>query len=102
LNDVTITGIQHITKADIVAAKARGEVLRLVATSTREPNGSVAMSVKPMSVPQHSFFGQCNNTSMCVRFSTDIFEEIELKTKEEGVYPTSAAVLRDCFDVCGD
>jgi hypothetical protein len=39
---------------------------------------------------------------MCVRFSTDIFEEIELKTKEEGVYPTSAAVLRDCFDVCGD
>ena len=102
LNDVTITGIQHITKADIVAAKARGEVLRLVATSTRESNGSVAMSVKPMSVPQHSFFGQCNNTSMCVRFSTDIFEEIELKTKEEGVYPTSAAVLRDCFDVCGD
>jgi homoserine dehydrogenase len=102
LKDVDITGIQNITREMVMAAKEKGEVIRLVATSTVDPNDctKVAMSVKPMNVPKTSFFGQCGDTSMCVRFETDIFEEIELKTKEKGVYPTSAAVLRDCFDIC--
>ena len=104
LKDVELRGIQDITLEKIQEAKQNNQVIRLVASSTVDPTNSalVAMSVKPMCVDTDSFFGQCNDTSMCVRFETDIFEEIEMKTKEKGVYPTAAAVLRDCFDVCGD
>jgi len=104
LADVDLSGIQGVTKEDIDAAKDHGETIRLVATATRIDDGAgtgaVTLSVKPTRVSLHSFFGRCSDTSMCVRFDTDIYEEIEMMTYEKGVYPTSAAVLRDCFDVC--
>ena len=56
-------------------------------------------SVGPTAVPKTSFLGQCSDTSMCIRFVTDLFETIDLKTNEKGVYPTSAAVLRDVYGV---
>ena len=101
LEDVELIGVGNVTKKDIDAAKETGDTIRLVATTSRnESSGVVTMSVKPTKVSMTSFFGQCSNTSMCCRFETDIFETIELKTDEKGVYPTSAAVLRDCFEIC--
>ena len=99
LDNVDLKGIQDITKADIDAAKLENQTIRLVAVSKLNKDNTISMSVQPIRVPQESFFGRCENTSMCVQFVTDIFETIELKTDEKGVYPTSAAVLRDCFDV---
>lgn len=101
LEDVELVGVGNVTKEDIDAAQETGNTIRLVATASKNNDtGVVTMSVRPTKVPITSFFGQCSDTSMCCRFETDIFETIELKTDEKGVYPTSAAVLRDCFDVC--
>ena len=100
LSDVQLEGIENVTKKDIDAAKEQGETIRLVATSTVNDDNTISMSVCPTRVTKDSFFGRCSDTSMCVQFDTDIFETIELKTNEKGVYPTSAAVLRDCFDIC--
>ena len=60
---------------------------------------SYSYTVAPERVKIDSHLGQCKGTSMCCRYVTDIFETIDLRTDEKGVYPTAAAVLRDCFDV---
>lgn len=53
------------------------------------------LSVAPRNVPATSFLGSCESTDMGVVFVTDIYETQSFKTNETGVYPTSAAMLRD-------
>ena len=36
---------------------------------------------------------------MCVVFESSEFETISMKTNEQGVYPTSAAMIRDCMHI---
>jgi homoserine dehydrogenase len=57
------------------------------------------LSVCPTLVLTTSFFGQCTDTDMSVVFVSDEFETISLKTNEKGVFPTAAAVLRDCCTI---
>lgn len=108
LSDVKeLVGIQDVTRKDIDLAKERGETIRLVASAefSETSDGRVSLAslvVRPRNVAIGSFFGRCNDTSMCVEFATDIYETIQMKTDEKGVYPTSAAVLRDCYDACGE
>ena len=104
LNHVALTGIGGVTSDAMEAAKGRGCVIRLVARAVKssEANGlGFELSVRPEEVLQTSFLGSCVESDMCCRFRTDIFENIEMKTDEKGVYPTAAAVLRDCFTIWG-
>lgn len=100
LKDVKIEGIQNVTKHDMDAARERQETIRLIATCEIDSeNAGYTLTVAPRAVSIDSFFGRCDGTSMNCRFATDIYETIEMQTDEKGVYPTSAAVLRDCFGI---
>ncbi len=114
LADVSVTGISAVTDEDVQGALSAGECIRLVARAVRRGPASSSSSsssavggeghsysytVAPERVKIDSHLGQCKGTSMCCRYVTDIFETIDLRTDEKGVYPTAAAVLRDCFDV---
>ena len=57
------------------------------------------LTVKPVRVKKSSFFGNCVDSDMCVVFRSDEFETISMKTDEKGVFPTAAAMLRDCFTI---
>ena len=57
------------------------------------------LSVRPTLVPTASFFGQCVDTDMCAVLESDEFETISLKTNEKGVFPTAAAMMRDCCTI---
>jgi len=97
LADCSVTGIQSVTSEDVREAAARSECVRLIASANRRQDGSgYDLCVQPECVPRASFFGSCVESSMCVTFETDIFENVDMKTDEKGVYPTAAAVLRDC------
>ena len=114
LGDVSVTGISGVSDDDVQAALATGECIRLVARAavadpaewtTSSANGcssssiSYTYTVAPERVKFDSHLGACRGTSMCCRYVTDVFETIDLHTNEKGVYPTAAAVLRDCYDV---
>jgi homoserine dehydrogenase len=119
LSDVDLTGITDVTSTDIQDAAVNGEVIRLIATATRRvdtpstgaevsssstststsTSGLYALSVKPTRVKDNSFFGGCSDSDMCVVFRSDEFETISMKTDEKGVFPTSCAMLRDCFGI---
>jgi len=97
--DIPTRGVEKITAEEISEAAKRGKVVRLVALATRREDGSYDLSVQPEEVPIDSFLGRCGDTSMCIEFETDIFENISLMTDEKGVFPTAAAILRDIIDV---
>merc|ERR1711900_120875 len=97
--DIPTRGVEKITVQEISDAAKRGNVVRLVALATRREDGGYDLSVQPEDVPTDSFLGRCGDTSMCIEFETDIFENISLMADEKGVFPTAAAILRDIIDV---
>lgn len=116
LADVDLTGITGITSADIADAAAVGEVYRLIGSARRfdntaaaegaaavkcldEKRGCYVLTVKPTRVKNESFFGGCSETDMCAVFRSDEFETVSIKNDETGVFPTSSAMLRDCFSI---
>ena len=108
LSDVAVEGISNVTTLDMEEAKRDGKVIRLVASATLlEPEEDVelvpiprySLAVAPKRVEAHSFLGSCQETDMCVVFDSSEFETISMKTNETGVYPTSAAMLRDCMHI---
>lgn len=116
LADIDITGISGISHRDINEAACVGEVYRLIGTAQRydsiseascatavpcpDPQrGCYVLSVKPARVKANSFLGGCVDSDMCVVFRSEEFETISMKTDETGVYPTSCAMLRDCFAI---
>lgn len=120
LEDVKLEGITKISPRDVQMATNQGKVYRLVASAkrkeirskdvivdhneinhaaTKEDTAGFSLSVCPQLVDRCSFLGQCSGTSMCVTFTSEEFETISLKTNEEGVFPTAAAMLRDCCTI---
>ena len=108
LADVSVKGISDVSILEVEEAKRNGEVIRLVASATLiENNASKSSSgfdiydlnVAPKRVKMNSFFGNCRNSDMCVIFESEEFETISMKTNETGVYPTSAAMMRDCSHI---
>lgn len=99
LEDVNICGITNVTEEEVTSALNDGECIRLVARAATDGNSTYKYTVSPERVKLDSHLGSCRGTSMCCRYVTDIFETIDLCTDEKGVWPTAAAVLRDCYDV---
>ena len=50
-------------------------------------------------VKMNSFLANCRDSDMCVIFESSEFETISMKTNETGVYPTAAAMIRDCSHI---
>ena len=113
LDDVSVRGISEVTDAEVLDALREGDCIRLVAravpasapatassaASSAAAASSFTLTVGPERVKRDGFLGNCAGTSMCCRYVTDIFETIDLCTNEKGVWPTAAAVCRDCYDI---
>eukprot|EP00121_Abeoforma_whisleri_P003045 Awhi_evm1s2735 len=100
LGQLKITGIEQLTKETLDSALKEGYAIRLVAKAElQQGSNTYTFSVQPTKVKSSSFLANCTNTDMCIVFTTDIYETISMKTNETGVYPTSAAVLRDIVNL---
>lgn len=99
-SDIRTTGIQGISAQDLLAARKRGNTIKLVAEAVRE-EGSWLLSVEPKELPTASFLGGCEGWEMGFEIETDLYEKICMKNYEADPMGTSAAVVRDCLDVIG-
>mmetsp|Transcript_18741 Transcript_18741/g.24489 ORF Transcript_18741/g.24489 Transcript_18741/m.24489 type:complete len:360 (+) Transcript_18741:106-1185(+) len=96
LSDVKVKGIEQVSQKDLSQANLEGCTIKLLASAKYDAElGTYQYAVGPTKVPLNSFLGNSNETDMCIVFTTDIYETISLKTNETGVFPTSAAVIRD-------
>jgi len=94
---VTRTGITGVTAADIAAAHAAGEVIKLLAEGTREGE-TARVRVAPTRVPAASPLGATRANYNAVEIVGDAVGPVLLVGQGAGAAPTASAVLADVRD----
>lgn len=94
---VARTGITGITASDIAAAKASGEVIKLLAQGAID-GGTVNLSVAPARVPVASPLGSTSANYNAIELSGDRVGPVLLVGQGAGPRPTASAVLSDIVD----
>ena len=99
LSDVEVQGITELTFGDIERAKAKGKVIKLVATALRRDDGSYKLRVAPMPLPVEHPLARLGGQQMGVVYHTDIYGTISAAILEEEPLPSAAAMLRDLLSI---
>lgn len=92
LADVAVTGITHLTAADLP--------LTLLATADRAPSG-YQLAVRPVRLPEAHPLAKLPPLSMGIVFHTDLIGPLTVTVNERGPRPTAAAMLRDVLEISG-
>jgi homoserine dehydrogenase len=99
LDDVAVRGITGITAADLEAARAQGEAIKLVASAVRQPDGSYALTVAPTPLPGDHPLARLSGQQMGIVYHTDIYGVISAAILEEEPIPSAATMLRDLLSI---
>ena len=98
IEDISVEGIENVTADQLLEARKRGNVIKLIASA--EPlDNNWNLSIKPMEVRADSFLGNCTGWEMGIEFETDFYESMSMKIYEEDPLATSAAVFRDAINL---
>ena len=98
--EVATEGIEHITDADIAAAKSLGLVCKLIAASRRLKNG-VAAYIEPALVPASMPESAIPTNYNLISLTGEHIGKQSFYGQGAGRYPTAYNVLQDLVDVCG-
>jgi homoserine dehydrogenase len=101
LADVAVTGIGHVTAADLAQEAQRGKTIKLLAMADRTNDG-YSLVVEPTGVDADSFLGQCSGWEMGIEIESDLYGRMFHKIWEREPLPTAAAMLRDAVDIFVD
>ncbi|MBO4367576.1 MAG: homoserine dehydrogenase [Clostridia bacterium] len=97
--DIGITGIEGITRQDILDASAEGKTIKLVAEAYLEGE-KLCASVKPVKLPLADPLASVNDCFNAVCFIGDACGEIMLYGRGAGSLPTASAVVGDIIEIC--
>ena len=100
LRDVALTGITGLSAATLRSAANRGSRYRLLASASRRPDGTYALSVAPVPLPGDHPLARLGSKSMGIVFWTDIYGTITATIDEPDPIPSAATMLRDVLDIC--
>ena len=98
LADVQVQGITGLTAADLRAALAEGNTIKLLAQAEQVPGG-YRRSVGPKPIGGRSFLGQCDGWEMGIEIKSDLYGIMYHKIWEREPLPTAAAMLRDAVNL---
>jgi homoserine dehydrogenase len=98
MDNISVTGIEAVTAADIAFADAFDSVIRLVGTAARSGNG-VYHSVEPVLVKKSQALAQVLNELNAVSISAAPLGAVMLQGPGAGGGATASAVLADIADV---
>ena len=101
LKDVQVQGITDVTLADLEQAKAKGQVIKLVASAVQQDEG-YALTVAPTSLPADHPLAQLSGQQMGIVYYTDVFGTISATILEEEPIPSAATMLRDLLSIVQD
>ena len=99
LDDIEVKGITGVTVEDLEAAKADEKVIKLVATATRQEDGSYALTVSPTLLPGNHPLARLSGQQMGIVYHTDIYGTISATILEEDPIPSAATMLRDLLSI---
>jgi homoserine dehydrogenase len=94
LRDVSIKGIRDMSREDVLDAKSRGSVIKLIASYSEDK----VLSVRPTEVSKNDPI--CvNGTLNAIKFVSEHSGELTLIGKGAGGMETASAILRDLIEV---
>lgn len=99
LADVEVTGIAGITYEEICQARAKREIIELLASAERGEDGSCALRIAPIRLPLYHPLARLTPHQMAVVYYTDIAGTLTAIVDEEDPMPTAAAMVRDLIDL---
>ncbi|RIK53271.1 MAG: homoserine dehydrogenase [Chloroflexi bacterium] len=99
LADVTVEGITQITPAQLAAAAAQAQTIKLVAQAQRQTDGSYRLSVGPLALAEGDFLASCAGWEMGIEIHSDLYGRMYHKIWEREPLPTAAAMLRDAVNL---
>lgn len=88
-------GITGVTAEDLAAARERGQAIRLLASASRAPDGTIDAHVLPTEVPSDSPLGQTDGVRNRIEIESDRLGWIGIEGPGAGGAATAAAVLAD-------
>jgi homoserine dehydrogenase len=100
VRDIEVTGIQAVTRADLLAAQAAGETIKLIA-SALPVAGKFQLRVAPTRIQRNEFLANCSGWEMGVECHSDLYGRQYFKLWEREPLPTAAAMLRDVVNLLG-
>ena len=99
LDDVDVQGITGVTLDDLLAAKAEGKVIKLVASAVRRQDGTYALTVAPTPLPDSHPLARLSGQQMGIVYHTDIYGVISAAILEKEPVPSAATMLRDLLTI---
>lgn len=93
------TGITALTPGDLLAARARGARLRLVASARRDAHGQVEATVGPEAVPTDDPLAQLEGMANALVLQTDLLGEVAVTQRDGGLTQTAYALLTDLLSL---
>lgn len=99
LEDVLLRGIVGIGSKELLEARRRNCLYRLVAEAERLQNGGYALSVQPRALPPSHPLARLGRYQMGVVYETDIYGTITAMIEERTPLPSAATMLRDLLDI---
>lgn len=97
-NDVSVEGIQHITKDDIAHATAMGYVIKLLAVARQEDDG-ISLAVHPAFIRKGHPLANVGGAYNAVYVRGNCVGDIMLYGQGAGALPTASAVVSDIMNV---
>ncbi|HEU4964831.1 MAG TPA: homoserine dehydrogenase [Bacilli bacterium] len=99
LADVDVTGIAEVTQEDVEAAKARGEVLKLIGRAHEARDGHLEVTVAPTALPAAHPLSQVGDCYNAVYVYGEALGEAMFYGRGAGEMPTASAVVGDLYQV---
>jgi len=106
LADVAVTGIRGVSPTELLAARASGGRMSLVAVAEIDPGEAspedrpvYRLSVRPIALPAEHPLAHLQSDEMGIVYHSDIYGRTVATTWEEGPLGTAAAMLRDIIDI---
>lgn len=99
INDVEITGIEHVTKENMMNAQAQGKTIKLIASAEKVDQNTFKLSVKPQKLALHHPLAHVNGTNKGIVFDT--IEMGTICTTGGASHPrgAAAAALKDVINL---
>jgi homoserine dehydrogenase len=107
LDDVSVQGITGVTLADLEQARAKGQVIKLLASATLQadelcpPGGRYTLTVAPTPLPAEHPLARLGGQEMGIVYHTDIYGVISATIQERDPVPSAATILRDLLSIYG-
>lgn len=102
-DSVDVTGIRDMTRDEIVAAEADGEVVKLIAHAEKSASGDLVLSVRPTRLAANSPLASVNGVFNAILVRGRSLGDVMFYGAGAGSLPTASAIVADLVDIirCG-